>query len=214
MTNIYEGWARFYQEPRSTFSIKKTGFIFISENLLTFKSYEKGVFYEIPFSQMKDISMDKYCIKIFTENGNEYSLFPLKNKTTQDKKRIPYIFNMLTELRKGQPIEELRIIEKLKQIMKVSSKISVKMLKELFKLEIGKTYEIVYNWASKFGFTVEGDYLIVNESAVLEFIKLLDDRPEVDTKIEGGKTNCSYCGNSIEVSLKICPYCGNENVKF
>ena len=214
MTNIFEGWARFYQEPRSTFSSKKTGFIFISENLLTFKSYEKGVFYEIPISQMKDIKMDKYCIKIFTEKGNEYSLFLLKNKTTQDKKRIPYIFDLLTELKKKQSIEELKIIDKLKQIMKISSKISVNMLNELFNLDIGKTYEIIYNWASRFGFTVDGDYLIVSEPAVSEFIDLLDNRPEVNTKIEGAKTNCSYCGNSIEVNLKICPYCGQENVKF
>jgi len=214
MTNIYEGWARFYQEPRTTFSSKKTGFIFISKDLLTFKSYEKGVYYEIPISKMKDFYVDKYSIKIFTEDGSKYSLFPLKNKTTQDKKRIPYIFNLLKELKKGQHVEELKIIEKLKQIMKVSSKISVKMLKGLFNLDTGKTYEIIYNWASKFGFTVDGDYLIVSEPAVSEFIEMLDNRPEADTKSEGGTINCSYCGNSIEVNLKICPYCGNENVKF
>ena len=121
---------------------------------------------------------------------------------------------MLTDLRKGQHVEQLRLVEKLKQIMKVSSKISVKMLEGLFNLDTGKTYEIIYNWASKFGFTVDGDYLIVDEPAVSEFIEMLDNRPEADTKIGGRTTNCSYCGASIEVNLKICPDCGSENVKF
>jgi hypothetical protein len=110
--------------------------------------------------------------------------------------------------------ERVRLVEKLKQIMKVSSKISVKMLEGLFNLDTGETYEIIYNWASKFGFTVDGDYLIVSEPAISEFIRMLDNRPEADTKIEGGTTNCSYCGKSIEVNLKICPDCGNKNVKF
>jgi len=43
---------------------------------------------------------------------------------------------------------------------------------------------------------------------------MLDNRPEADTKIGGKTANCSYCGKSIEVNLKICPDCGNENVKF
>lgn len=220
MTNIYEGWARFYQEPKSIYS-RRPGALILSESLLTFKPYGKGTFYEIPFSLMKDINIAKYCIKIFTEDGNKYSLFPLKiikgllkDETTPDPKKIPYIFNLLAELRKGQHTEQLRLVEKLKQIMKVSSKISVKMLEGLFNLDTGKTYEIVYNWATKFGFTVDGDYLIVSEPAVSEFIEMLDNRPEADAKIEGGTTNCSYCGKSIDVNLKICPDCGNENVKF
>lgn len=213
--NIYEGWARFYKEPRSSFEIKNTGVLFISQEALKFKSYDKGLFHEVPLSEIKEVSYDKYKISITTTDGSKYSLFAMKNNNKLDKKKNPYIHDILVSLKEQQAIQEVRVIEKLTQIMKLSSKISVHMLKELFKLDIGKTYDILYNWAARFGFTVDGDYLLVSEPAVSEFlVQLKAKREEKQDGAETKKIACLYCGSLIEVDVKYCPQCGNENMKF
>lgn len=213
---IYEGWARFYKEPRSSFGIKNTGILSISQDVLKFTPHKRGTFYEIPLSEFKEVSYDKYKISIVTNDGSKYSLFAMKNNEKLDKKRNPFIYDILVSLKEQQVAQEVRIIEKLAQIMKVSSKISVHMLKELFKLEMGKTYDILYNWATTFGFTVDGDYLLVSEPAVSEFLEQLKGKREEKQKEgeEVEKIKCLYCGSLVEVDVKYCPQCGAENMKF
>lgn len=214
--NIYEGWARFYKEPRNSFGIKNTGVLFISQDVLKFTPHKRGTFYEITLSEIKEVSYDKYKISIVTNDGSKYSLFAMKNNENLDKKRNSYIYDILVSLKEQQAAQMVRVIEKLAQIMKVSSKISVHMLKELFKLDTGKTYDILYNWATTFGFTVDGDYLLVSEPAVSEFLKQLkgkrEERRKEDEETE--KIKCLYCGSLVEIDVKYCPQCGNENMKF
>ncbi len=71
------------------------------------------------------------------------------------------------------------VIEKLKKIIQVSNKIRFKMIKSMLGIDDETFYNKILDWAVEFGFTINGDFLIINKDTVNDFIKALDQQFEV-----------------------------------
>ena len=65
-------------------------------------------------------------------------------------------------------------IEKIQKILKVSKKIRMEMMQDA--LEIPKTQfnKEIFDWADKFNFQIDGDFVIINQETVNDFISSLD----------------------------------------
>lgn len=110
---------------------------------------------------------------------------------------------------------EQEYIEKLKKILKVSTRVKLDIIRDILKMEKSTFYEKIFNWAAEFGFIIDGDYLLTNKSSSMDLI----DAVEKDYNIRIGKEkkpinkrvelkSCYYCGNSLDPNANICPYCG------
>lgn len=72
-------------------------------------------------------------------------------------------------------------VDRLKNISNVSNKIRLDMLQNILKIsnENKKYFDIkIFEWANQFGFRIEGDYLTFDTGAMLEFIKMLEEKFE------------------------------------
>jgi hypothetical protein len=73
-------------------------------------------------------------------------------------------------------LQERERKEKIERIMKVSSRIKLDTMRDILKLEQHIFHERLLDWAEKFGFEIDGDYLNVNKDKVSDFIENLDKR--------------------------------------
>ncbi len=69
--------------------------------------------------------------------------------------------------------EEARM-KKLQQIIKVSNKLAVERIAQVLELSVDETWERVFDWAEKFHFTIDGDYILFNKDTVNDFIASMD----------------------------------------
>jgi len=67
-------------------------------------------------------------------------------------------------------------LEKIKQIIQVSDRIKLDMMKSALKIDTSTFNEKVFDWAAKFGFTISGDEIIINKDTVNEFMDALDEQ--------------------------------------
>jgi len=113
-----------------------------------------GISYELARDFDKAIEYIQEALKINPSDGNmSYML-----KTAQIKKQ--------QQDKKG----------KIKKMLQVSKKIKIEMMRDGLKMEQEEFQEIIDKWASEFGFKIEGDYIIINNDTVLEFIEALDNQ--------------------------------------
>ncbi|HDZ18536.1 hypothetical protein LCGC14_0856230 [marine sediment metagenome] len=73
---------------------------------------------------------------------------------------------------------EKESLEKLKKMVKVSTKINLDRMQNALKLESEIFDNIIFDWADEFGFTIDGDYLVLNMDTVSDFINSLDKKFE------------------------------------
>jgi len=64
--------------------------------------------------------------------------------------------------------------EKIERIMRVSSRIRLDTMRDILNLEPYIFHERLIDWAEKFGFEIDGDYLNINKDKVSDFIEKLD----------------------------------------
>lgn len=69
---------------------------------------------------------------------------------------------------------EEQILGTLRNMMEVSTKIKLDRMQSALKMEDHIFNEKIFNWARDFGFTIDGDYLIVNKNTVNDFMDALD----------------------------------------
>ncbi len=69
--------------------------------------------------------------------------------------------------------EEARM-QKLQQIIKVSTKLAVERIAQVLELSVDETWKRVFDWAEKFQFTIDGDYILFNKDTLNDFIASMD----------------------------------------
>lgn len=98
--------------------------------------------------------------------------------------------NLVEYCRKKREKEEKlekESLEKIKKIIKVSTRIKLDMLIDALKMDTQTFNEKIFEWAEKFGFTIDGDYLITNIDTVSDFIDELDKQFAIWEKSEREK---------------------------
>ena len=100
-------------------------------------------------------------------------------------------------------------------MLKVSNRLKLKMLRVALGLEKEIFNDKIFEWAKKFEFIIDGDYLIINREKIPHFLDNLNSqigllKGNIVGNRETDELICSYCGNLIDSENKTCPYCGNK----
>jgi hypothetical protein len=72
--------------------------------------------------------------------------------------------------------KDQEMIEKLKDMMEVSTRIRLDMMCRILKLKQEDFDENIFKWAKKFGFKVDGDYIVIENADVSGFLEALDEQ--------------------------------------
>ncbi|MFX0135173.1 MAG: archaeosortase H [Candidatus Hodarchaeota archaeon] len=80
---------------------------------------------------------------------------------------IIYIGTLISE-----PIKQERK-EKVKISVETSNQVKIKTIRKILRMERKSYHEKISGWAEKFGYTIEGDELVIPDAKVSEFIELL-----------------------------------------
>jgi hypothetical protein len=70
--------------------------------------------------------------------------------------------------------EKPETIRKIEQIVKVSDRVKLDMMRKTLKMTEEAFLERIYNWAERFNFKIDGDYLVINKETVDSFLNELD----------------------------------------
>jgi hypothetical protein len=116
------------------------------------------------------------------------------------------------ELERQRKLEEERVLlNKIRKVMKVSTRIKMDLLRSYLKMDKTIFNEKIIDWAAQFGFVLDGDYLNIKEETVSEFIDELEK--EFEEMRDG-----TYPKNEVELeidqkSFRLCPFCASKNRK-
>ena len=80
----------------------------------------------------------------------------------------------LIEFKKNEEISK-----KIKKLINVSGKIRLDIMRDVLKMEFSEFNERLFDWAVEFGFKIDGDYIIIENSDVEGFINQLDKQFEL-----------------------------------
>lgn len=87
-----------------------------------------------------------------------------------------HILRNLGELKKSKSaIPESQSLQKLKSLLEVSKRIKIKMLQKLLNIGEEPVLEILIEWGKKYGFEIDGDYIIINKEKLPDLLKSLED---------------------------------------
>ena len=177
------------------------------------KNHQSRFCYDCPESIRIDVNFCDYCrkrIKIL-ENlqdlGND-----LKKNDIDEKKDKEYTKTNRDEKHRDDT-------EKFRKIIEISPLIRLGDLQKYLNLDVPDLCEKIIKWSKEYGLIIEGDYLITNCDSLQNFMSTLN-RQYLTKELVNEKRNsnekkmCSYCNNLIELSVKICPYCGSEKPIF
>ena len=227
-TILFDAISSFYIGSLRSSDLKESilqGYIFLTENYILFKSFQPGNIYKINMLDFKDITMEitgsTTYIKIGTIYDQFYSFFPLKRqwrKLVKDKLKIEKLYDVLNQGKMYKESEQIRSkkeekekIKKIKSMLKVSNRLKLKMMRNVLGLEKESFNNQIFEWANKFNFTIDGDYVIINKDTSAAFIHHLESLENLyRSHANDNKTKCSFCGNMIELKEEVCPYCGNK----
>ncbi len=218
--NLFEFWAKFRYfrgyERIKTYKFQNC-FVFINKEKISFKS-RKGVTYqEILLGDIQNFIKEKRYIKIFTTDERVYAFCAVK---PNGKSPYPYntdrAYSLLKKLEGIKGVVEQTIIEKIKNLIKVSTRINVNVLKEVLGVDDSIYYQNIFNVAAKLGLTIDGDYLKVDKISDSDFIRALNDYLNLginDEMLVDEKLSCPYCGAPLKPNAKFCTQCGTTLVK-
>jgi hypothetical protein len=228
-TILFEAIGSFYLGSLLSYDLKEMtiqGLIFLTENYILFKSFHSEGIYKIKVVDFKDITLEiedsTIYVKIGTPNGKIYSLFPLKRqrrKLIKDKLKTEKLYDVLNQAKMYKESEHLRLkkdekekFKKLKTMLKVSSRLKLKMMRTALELEKESFNDKIFEWAKKFEFKIDGDYMITNKETISAFLNHLESLESRDPEdVEDNQLECSFCGNIVEPKVELCPFCGNKN---
>ena len=98
---------------------------------------------------------------------------------------VPMLFKRLEKIKKPKqqvPSPQPRISrkeerkEKIMKILKVSNKIKLEMIRNALEMDQKSFDGEIFDWADEFGFTIDGDFIIINKDGVSDFINALDKK--------------------------------------
>ncbi len=103
-------------------------------------------------------------------------------------------------------------IKKIKTMLKVSNRLKLKMMRTTLNIDKKIFNNLIFEWAKKFNFTIDGDYIIINKDTSSAFLHHLESLENMHQNyVNDSKSECSFCGNLIDSKVDVCPYCGNKN---
>lgn len=104
----------------------------------------------------------------------------MKKRTTVEK-----IIDHPFEIERKKPVEnESSIAEKIKTMLEVSKRISLDRMQDVLEMEKKTFNKRIFDLAKQYGFTIDGDYLIVNKETVSDFVDSLEKKFKEWEKIE------------------------------
>ena len=104
----------------------------------------------------------------------------MKKRTTVEK-----IIDHPFEIERKKPVEnESSIAEKIKTMLEVSTRISLDRMQDVLEMEKKTFNKRIFDLAKQYGFTIDGDYLIVNKETVSDFVDSLEKKFKEWEKIE------------------------------
>ncbi|MFX0057374.1 MAG: zinc ribbon domain-containing protein [Candidatus Hodarchaeota archaeon] len=201
----------------------RNGIIFLTEDYLSFKPFNKGSVHQIRITEISrivnNVQDSSPNVKIQTEQDKNYSYSILKKKLgkyTQDKSKNMKFFNLIHQAKEYKVSEQIEReneererIERLKSLLQVSNRLRLDMIRIALDMEEKEFTNKVFEWADKFKFVIDGDYLIVNYDTMSDFLDNLSSGfPTL--KRAGIKIKCRNCNNLIDFNAKICPKCGKD----
>jgi len=226
---LFDAIVGFYLGSLRSYDVKEMtiqGHIFLTENYILFKSFHSEGIYKIKILDFKDITMEiedsTTYVKIGTVGGKIYSLFPLKGhrrKLVKDKVKTEKLYDVLNQAKMYKESEHLSFkkeerdkFKQLKTMLKVSNRLKLKMMRTVLGLEKVSFNKVIFKWAKRFEFTIDGNYIIINKETVSAFLNYLKSLENSNHDIiKENKSDCSFCGNLIDIKISVCPYCGNKN---
>jgi len=78
------------------------------------------------------------------------------------------------QLRKEETKFSFENLEEIKRIMQTSTKVNLDRMQDVLGMERKNFNKEIFRWAEIFNFSIDGDYLVVNEETVSNFISFLD----------------------------------------
>ncbi|MFX1355056.1 MAG: zinc ribbon domain-containing protein [Promethearchaeota archaeon] len=220
---LFEAKGAFWEGDPSLSNWKSNlnnGRILLTENYISFKPFREERLYQIKVLDIKEIvgeskDLDLF-IKIITNQNRAFSFLLFKKRFkfyTRDKIKTEKFLELLKQVRIYKDSEQIRLfelekkrIEKIKSMIKVSNRIKLEMMRIALEMDEKNFTNKVFEWAKKFDFIIDGEYLVVNNENVNDFILSL----KVNEYIDINKVKCPFCENIIEAEVLICPYCGKE----
>lgn len=66
-------------------------------------------------------------------------------------------------------------LERVSRIIQVSNKIKLEMMRQALDMETSQFSKSIFDWAHRFGFTIDGDYIIINKESTDDFMRELEE---------------------------------------
>ncbi|MFX0070202.1 MAG: hypothetical protein ACFFAO_03840 [Candidatus Hermodarchaeota archaeon] len=82
--------------------------------------------------------------------------------------------------KKGMKLELLNkdSIEKLKKMINITKNIKLEFIRNLLNIDKKSFDDLIFAWAESYNFTIDGDFLILSEDKISNFIEMLDKKLE------------------------------------
>ena len=216
---FFEAGGAFWQGNPNIFDWKtnmKKGILILTEDRFSFKPFDQGDIEILEVMEMNSIEtlqpkLEDF-IKIKMNSRKEFTFTLLTKKygrTIINTKKVIKLLELLnqvksykiSELKKEQKLERKQL-KQIKSMLEVSSKLRLDLMRNALEMDKKSFSNKIFDWAKKFNFIIEGDYLIVNPENVDKF---LDDLFVMGSQ---EKIQCKFCQKLITSDSKNCPYCG------
>jgi hypothetical protein len=152
------------------------------------------------------------------KDRQKVAFMPLKKRFSnlvRDKKKEVKFIELLNQVVMYKTSEQIRLtelekqrIKKITDMLDVSTRLKLDMMRIALEMDEKLFTEKLFQWARRFNFVIDGDYLIINPDNVSVFIKDLISYPYAYSYTY--KKECPSCGKEVEKILIICPFCGYQ----
>ena len=220
-TYLFESWAKF-GEIHGARKIKTSRlrmcFLLLNTEKLIFKSQQMIKIQEILLRDITTLVIERSgnYLKIITSAQQCFAFcVVLAGTKNEDNYGTRQLYSLLLNLEGVKGKSEQQVIDKLKSMIQVSSRINITVLKEVLEVESSIFYQNIYNLAAQLELTVDGDYLKVDKISVSDFIRGLNEYFKLgisDEMLVGEKLSCPFCGSPIKLNTKFCTQCGTTLV--
>jgi len=195
------------------------GLIFLTEDFLSFKPYNQESIQQVKVQNiiriMNHFENSSPNIQIQTNQNEIYSFATLKKRGySRDKLKTTKLYDILHQAKEYKKAEQIRKeekdkrrIDRIKSMFEVSNKLKLDMVRIALDMDEKKFTKEVFEWAKKFNFVIDGDYLIINYDTIPDFIDTLSGGVDI-LNTPNVKLNCFNCRKEIDYNAKICPFCG------
>jgi hypothetical protein len=221
---FFESICGYYKNPSIFFKLKPNmniGFLIITEDFIAFKSFKKDELIRINVMDIIEVEEPKRSSDVVVLNlkdRQKVAFMPLKKRFSnlvRDKKKEVKFIELLNQVVMYKTSEQIRLtelekqrIKKITDMLDVSTRLKLDMMRIALEMDEKLFTEKLFQWARRFNFVIDGDYLIINPDNVSVFIKDLISYPYAYSYTY--KKECPSCGKEVEKILIICPFCGYQ----